>query len=100
MSKFITLRAAQGHTFRYQRSQLGAVQTISAAFDAHMLDELTEQQGAKQVRIYLGENEEGRLTFVLVGVDNQGKDILPGLVLNDPKISPPQAGDEQSPLLM
>jgi hypothetical protein len=100
MSKFITLRAAQGHTFRYQRSQLGAVQTHSATFDAHMLDQLTEQQGAKQVRIYLGENEEGRLTFVLVGVDKHGKDILPGLVLNDPHLAPPAPGDEASPLLM
>lgn len=100
MSKFITLRAAQGHTFRYQRSQLGAVQTLSATFDAHLLDELTEQQGAKQVRVYLGENEEGKLTFVLVGVDKHDKDILPGLVLNDPHLAPPEPGDEASPLLI
>jgi len=100
MSKFINLRAAQGHTFRYQRSQLGAAQTISALFDAQMIDELTDQPDATHTRIYLGEDEEGRLTFVLVGVDKLGNDILPGLVLNSPDLTPPLSGDARSPLVM
>ena len=90
MSEFIELRAAQAHTFRYQRSLLGSAQTHSGLFDAQMVDQITAQTGAKEMRIYLGEDEDGRLTFVIVGVDSNGNDILPGLILNKATLSPPE----------
>lgn len=97
MSHFIQLREAQAHTFRYQRSMIGSAQTHSVIFDAQMIDQLTSQEGAREIRIYMGEDEEGRFTFVLVGVDGDGNDLLPGLILNQGKTSPPvPAGD--SPL--
>jgi hypothetical protein len=48
-------------------------------FEREGFDKLLQQPGCVSVRIYLGMDEEKQVKIIIVGVNEQGEDILPNL---------------------
>jgi hypothetical protein len=54
-------------------------------FSKEIILQLLEQEGAEGLRIYLGQDDQNIVRMVLVGVDEQGNDLLPD---NEPADEP------------
>ena len=67
------------------------------AFHRLGVDRVLAQPGCVGVRVYPGVHADGAVTWVLVGVDEAGRDIAEGELLQDPIWCPPDC-DEVSPL--
>lgn len=68
---------AAAMTRRYRESV--PVGTFRAGFfHAGAFQSLLNQRGCRGIRIYLGRHEDGQLNLILVGVDREGRDMLPG----------------------
>jgi hypothetical protein len=97
MSEFIKLEEAVILTSAFQNSEIGKNQTISAIFEKEIISQILNQDGCKGIRIYNALNEEGEITFVLVGYDKDFKDMSDGYIadkaFNCPKncFGPPSA---------
>lgn len=99
MASFITLQAAETLTHTYQRSSIAQNQTIAGFSEADKIQQLLDQSGCDGIRIYLSLNASGKLTFVLVGVDSNGDDIIPGDILDALELCPPYCPGN-SPLIL
>jgi hypothetical protein len=53
------------------------VLALSETFDRSALDRLLAQPDCKSIRIYYGMDAQSKVHSILVGVDGEGKDILP-----------------------
>lgn len=81
----ITLEKARKmtRTFRDHRGQniipgqIGDMIPISETFDRAAIDALLAQPGCVSLRIYYGLDDNMKLHAVMVGVDANGRDILP-----------------------
>jgi hypothetical protein len=63
-------------------------------FDRAAYDTILGQPGCVGVRTYLGRHEGGSPTYVLVGIDADGKDMIDGAVMQDPDFCPPECPTE------
>ena len=68
----------------------------SGAFNAKPLQELLAQPGCMGTRFYMGRNERGERSVVLVGVDAKGNNMSSGVVLNSHLPCPPFCPDEDA----
>jgi len=67
-------------------------------FHREAFDDLLKQPGCAGIKIYRGKAEKGTHHFVMVGVDQEGKDLVSGGVMEQCHPCPPYC-DETSPLL-
>lgn len=97
----ITLADAKAHTRRH-REALGKGKHDEAdhggAFHADQVLAILAQKGCVALRIYHGRNDKGRRSIVLVGVNNDNKDLSEGLICETCYPCPPFC-DPNSPLL-
>ena len=77
----ITLDAAAGLTRRYRESSAKGAEH-AGAFHADQVRELLAQKGCVAMRVYYGKNEEGRGELVLVGIDENDKEMTGGILLD------------------
>jgi hypothetical protein len=75
MSAQITLNEAKSMTHAFQNSTIGANQTFAGLVDKTNLLTLLNQEGCTGVRIYNALNDDGKITFVLVGVNSNNEDL-------------------------
>lgn len=68
----------------------------SGAFNAKPLQELLGQPGCSGMRFYMGRNERGERSVILVGVDAKGNNMSGGVVLNSHLPCPPFCPDEDA----
>ncbi|MGQ0703988.1 MAG: hypothetical protein ACT4PM_12720 [Gemmatimonadales bacterium] len=88
----IPLDAAAALTRNFRaRPDPGAVR--AGTFHADQVRELVNQPGCVGFRIYTGRGPDGRLSFVLVGVDAQDRDMTSGVILNWQFPCPPFCDD-------
>ncbi len=68
-------------TERYRsRTGIGAVK--GGLFWKDGIERLLQQEGCVAMRYYYAQNEDGKPTLVLVGVDKEGHDMLSGVLLD------------------
>ncbi len=106
----ISLQDAIALTTRWRQNMpSGAIK--AARFDRIAFDTLLAQPGCAGVRIYLGMNDDHGWTYVMVGTDGNGKDIVSaagrsgvandggdgGYIAEEPEPCPPNC-DTDSPL--
>jgi hypothetical protein len=60
------------------------------------VDELLAQPGCSGLRFYYGRNQAGADTLILVGVDQNGKDITDGVLLDIHFPCPPVCDDNNA----
>lgn len=73
----IPLSAAVAMTRRYRASaRPGAFR--AGCFPSKVFENLLAQKGCAGIRIYLGCHEDDALSLVMVAVDADGRDIVPG----------------------
>ena len=99
MAEIIKLEEAVKLTHTFQNSEIGVEQTISAIFEKEIIVQILNQQGCKGIRIYNALNEEGKITFVLVGYDNDFNDMTDGYIADKAFICPKQCFGGPSPLI-
>jgi hypothetical protein len=58
------------------------------AFHAEAYRRILDQPGCVGIRSYPGEDDDGRVTMVLVGVDGDGNDMVDGSLEQDPFACP------------
>jgi hypothetical protein len=75
MSAQITLNEAKSMTHAFQNSTIGANQTFAGLVDKTNLLTLLNQEGCTGLRIYNALNDDGKITFVLVGVNSNNEDM-------------------------
>lgn len=75
MSAQITLNEAKSMTHAFQNSTIGANQTFAGLVDKTNLLTLLNQEDCTGVRIYNALNDDGKITFVLVGVNSNNEDM-------------------------
>lgn len=65
----------------------------AGAFHADQVRDLLAQPGCMGLRIYNGKGADGRHSFVLVGMDEQNRDMTAGIILNFSFPCPPLCDD-------
>lgn len=85
----IPLAEAVEMTRRYRES----VETRSVSFPRAPVDELLKQPGCAGIRIYPARKADSKLTYVLVGTDDQGNDMTEGILIDDGYPCPPICPD-------
>jgi len=75
----VTLNQAQRWTAEYQKTA-GEGELVAGYFGRNIFDKILSQEQAVGVRIYKAKHDNGDDVFVLVGVDDEGKDITSGIV--------------------
>jgi hypothetical protein len=75
MSAQITLNEAKSMTHAFQNSTIGSNQTFAGLVDKTNLLTLLNQEGCTGLRIYNALNDDGKITFVLVGVNSNNEDM-------------------------
>jgi|TARA_B110000037_G_C16894525_1_gene413593 hypothetical protein len=78
----ITLQEAETMTHAYQNASQFQDLTIAVCIDNDAYQQVLDQQGCISVRTYFGLDADGKLTIVVVGVDDQGEDMTSGILLN------------------
>jgi len=89
MAEIITLEEAVKLTRAFQESEIGRGQTISAKFEKGILDQILDQEGCEGINIYTALNDEGQITFVLIGYDNENNNITEGKIADWAETNPP-----------
>ncbi|MDF2382480.1 hypothetical protein JMG10_13440 [Nostoc ellipsosporum NOK] len=88
MSHFITLTEAEDMTSRYRdnRNSILAedyqdqdILPVCETFDREAFDTILEQEGCQKIRIYYGMEEDLKLHAIIVGVNGDDEDMLPGV---------------------
>jgi hypothetical protein len=64
-------------------------QLTAAYFGRSIFGEILAQDNAVGIRIYNARHGDGSPTFVIVGVDGQGNDLLGGVIAQQPITCPP-----------
>jgi hypothetical protein len=86
MNHSIGLDKAKAMTQRYKENRNSIVKPehqgkdlllTSETFDREPFDQLLKQQGCSKIRIYFGMSEDLKVRAIIVGVDANGKDMLP-----------------------
>lgn len=98
MAEFIKLEDAVKLTQAFQESEIGKGQTISAIFEKEILEKIINQNGCEGINVYNALNEEGKITFVLVGYDKEKKDLTEGFIADRADLCPKDCWDLKSPL--
>lgn len=95
----ISLTDARGHTrrFRATRKLPPLEGDHASAFKGADVMELLLQPGCWGLRVYRGKDEKGANSVILVGVDEKGRDLTSGVLLELGFPCPPFCDDE-SPL--
>jgi len=74
----ISKKQAREWVARYRKENEGNPKVLySETFDKEFIQELLNEPGCAGIRIYNSIDDEGQLQFILVGVDKDGKNILP-----------------------
>ncbi|MCE2732559.1 MAG: hypothetical protein LW821_04255 [Flammeovirgaceae bacterium] len=74
----ISKKQAREWVARYRKENEGNPKVLySETFDKNFIQELLNEPGCAGIRIYNSIDDEGQLQFILVGVDKDGKNILP-----------------------
>ena len=97
MSAQISLNEAKSMTHAFQNSSLGTNQTIAGLVDKTNLLTLLNQEDCTGVRIYNALNEEGKITYVLVGVNANNEDMTNYIL--DKTVNCPNNCSNDSPLM-
>jgi hypothetical protein len=84
----ISLEEASKMTAEY-RGLIAAGDTISAAFGKKAIEGIITQDNCKGIRAYFARNEEGKITLILVGVNDEGNDMHEGLIAEWGGLCPP-----------
>ncbi len=92
----ISLEQAVELTKRYRESEKSPIGPWALDVGEE-LRELLAQPGVTGIRVYMGTKTDGAVTPVMVGIDNDGKDITQGLILEEFLPCPPFC-DQNSPL--
>lgn len=87
----VSLDAGSAMTKRYRGKAPGGEK--AGAFHADQVRELLAQKGCVALRIYNGSNEKGENVFVLVGMDENDKDMTGGVLLEVNFPCPPFCDD-------
>jgi hypothetical protein len=98
MAEFIKVEEAVKLTHAFQNSEIGNGQTISVIFEKEILAQILNQEDCKGLRIYNALNEEGKITYVIVGYDNKKDDIYDGYIADHGEMCPPNCPSSKSPL--
>ena len=87
----VTLEEAKELIANYQESE-GAEDILACYFGKTFLLSVLNQEGCVGIRIYNGRKEDGKLEFVIVGVDSDGEDLKEGILGNRSAPCPPYCG--------
>ena len=98
MAEIINLAEAVSLTHAFQNSTIGNGQTISAIIEKEFIEQVLNQDGCCGINIYNALNEEGKITFVLVGYDKDKKDMVDGVIVDKLITCPELCYDANSPL--
>ena len=98
MAEIINLAEAVSLTHAFQKSAIGNGQTISAIIEKEFIEQILNQDGCCGINIYNALNEEGKITFVLVGYDKDKKDMVEGVIVDKAVTCPELCCDSNSPL--
>jgi len=97
MSAQITLNEAKSMTHAFQNSTIGSNHTIAGLVDKTNLLTLLNQEGCTGLRIYNALNDDGKITFVLVGVNSNNEDMT-DYILDKTDLCPNNCSND-SPLM-
>lgn len=78
----ITLSEAETMTHAYQNATQFQGLTVACCMDNAAYQEVMVQPECVGIRTYFALNEQGKLTVVVVGIDNNGDDLTNGVLLN------------------
>ena len=78
----ISLQEAEEMTHAYQNDPEFQGLTVACRIDKDAYQEVINQDGCAGVRTYFAKNNSGKLTIVVVGVDDNGNDMTDGVLLN------------------
>lgn len=87
----IPLDKAAELTRRYRDSIVPGT-PIAGMYHRAVIDELLAQKECVGVRFYFGREPDSSLTFVVVGVDKDGNDLVNGVIAEDHFPCPPVCG--------
>ncbi|GEM_PF-3535336 len=59
------------------------------AFNRDVIDNILGQNGCIGIRVYYGMHDDGKYTFIIVGVDAAGDDLSDGIIAQVPIPCPP-----------
>jgi hypothetical protein len=97
----VSLAEAKQYIQTYRKSLLShktqTDQIKGGAFERGAIEKILAQPGCAQLRIYFGQNEDGKRNLVLVGVDTTGKDMTKACIMERIAPCPPWC-DETSEL--
>ncbi|MCX6121189.1 MAG: hypothetical protein NTX44_06180 [Ignavibacteriales bacterium] len=62
-------------------------------FGKDVVDKTMKQPGCAGVRMYYGKNVNGKSGFVIVGIDKNGKDMVPVVIAGPLDVCPPYCGN-------
>lgn len=99
MANFINLEQAVKLTHAFQDSEIGKEQTYSGMVEKDILLEMLKQDNCEGIRIYNALNENGKITFVLVGYDKEDNDIIDGKIADEMNLCPPNCPKKKTPLI-
>ncbi|WP_300666720.1 hypothetical protein [Fluviicola sp.] len=85
----ISLEQGAELTGRYQTNHPNSI--IAGAIGKTNIDALLAQSDCHGIRVYLGENVDGKTEYVWVGVDSNGNDIL-NLIIDRTVMCPTTCG--------
>lgn len=99
MQHQISLQEAIDMTSRYQ-ADIPAGMVNSETFNKESVSALLSQPGCVSLRVYYGKQKDGTIHAILVGVDEQGADMIQpsNLLLEEGARCPPICPTASSPL--
>ena len=81
-------------TKKYKEKKAKKDRYPTLAFHAAAYKRILEQPGCVGIRSYPGEDEDGTVTMILVGVDGDGNDMVDGALEQNPFECPELCSDE------
>jgi hypothetical protein len=87
-NQFLTLAEASQSTRNY-RDSMKVGEAKGGFFGATIFRKILAQEGCVGIHIYRGMHDDGTPTFVLVGVNEHGSDLVSGIVAQKAFICPP-----------
>lgn len=66
-----------------------AITIKGGGFNRDIIDKMLAQSGCIGIRVYYGMHDDGKYTFILVGIDSSGDDLSDGIIAQMPGLCPP-----------
>ena len=88
----VTLPQAQRWTASFQKTA-GEGELVAGYFGKNIFDKILSQENVTGIRIYKAKHDNGADVFVLVGVDEKGKELVSGAIGEGIIPCPPICGD-------